>query len=91
MIASLAVSNYFWLCITIINLSIHPFFNRMKDIQPLLNELLVGTHAPTLASHGVWSIMTLSPFDMSFIPGARQAVGFTSKMSPSHRLCEAWF
>lgn len=72
MIASLAVSNYFWLCITIINLSIHPFSNRMKNVQPLLGELLVGSHASILASHCVQSIMTLSQFDMLFILGASQ-------------------
>ena len=72
MFASLAVSNYFWLCITIINLSIHAFFNRMKDIQPLLGELLVGSHASILANHCVWSIMTLSHFDMLFILGENQ-------------------
>jgi len=72
MIASLAVSNYFWLCITIINLSIHPFSNRMKAIQPLLGELLVGSHASILASHCVRSIMTHCHYEMLFILGASQ-------------------
>lgn len=90
MIASLAVSNYFWLCITIISLSIHIFSNRMKDIQPLLGELLLDSHASIFASHCVRSIMTLSQLDMLFTLGASQTIGFTVKMNQSHGLLEAW-
>lgn len=61
MIASLAVSNYFWLCITIINLSIHPFSNRIKDAELLLS-------ASALAIPSVWSIMVLSHLYTLFIP-----------------------
>lgn len=61
MIASLAVSNYFWLCITIINLSIHPFSNKIKDAELLLSAF-------TLAIPNVWSIMVLSHLYVLFIP-----------------------
>lgn len=69
MIASLAVSNYFWLCITIVNLSIHPFSSRMKDTQPLLGELLVGSHVSILASHCDQSMMIHFCFAVLFILG----------------------
>lgn len=89
MIASLAVSNYFWLCITIINLSIHPFPNRIKDFQPLLGELLVGSHASILAGHCPQPIITLSQFDMLFKLWCKPKIGFTVKMKHSHWLLEA--
>lgn len=71
MIASLAVSNYFWLCITIINLSYHPFSEKIK---PLLGELLLDSHASILASHCVPLITTLFYFDMLFILGTSQTL-----------------
>lgn len=90
MIASLAVSNYFWLCITIINLSIHPLPNRIKDFQPLLGELLIGSHASILAGHCLQPITTLFQFEMLLKLWCKPKIGFTVKMKHSHRLLEAW-